>query len=143
MLLIDIHSHVVHLPSSLLLLLPSPSHPLLLLPFPPPSSSSSLPGIILPAVPRVPLESPASSEMNEEEESPDADYDMDDYDSEEEKRKKKRRPPPKSNRSSSGGGATVRPSRSNDVANDRPFHCTGELVDSRDVSRMIRMVVTF
>ena len=89
---------------------------------PTPSSCS---GIILPAVPRVPLESPASSEMNEEEESPDADYDIDDYDSEEEKRKKKRRPPPKSNRSSSGGGTTIRPSRSNDVANDRPFHCTG------------------
>lgn len=81
-------------------------------------------GIILPVVPRVPLESPGSSEMNEEEESPDADYDLDDYDSEEEKRKKKRRPPPKSNRSS--GVATTRHTRSSEAANDRPFLCTGE-----------------
>lgn len=81
-------------------------------------------GIIMPAVPRIPLESPASSEMNEEDESPDADYDLEDYDSEEEKRKKKRRPPPKSNRSSGGGVAPPRPSRSSDVANDKPFHCS-------------------
>lgn len=66
--------------------------------------------------------------MNEEEESPDADFDMDDYDSEEERRKKKRRPPPKTSRSSGGGGvATTRSSRSNDVSNDKPFHCAGEL----------------
>ena len=81
----------------------------------------------MPAVPRIPLESPASSEMNEEDESPDADYDLEDYDSEEEKRKKKRRPPPKSNRSSGGGVAPPRPSRSSDVANDKPFHCSGKV----------------
>lgn len=82
-------------------------------------------GIILPAVPRVPLESPASSELNEEEESPDADYDLDDYDSEEEKRnKKKRRPPPKSSKSS--GAAPARTTRSSDATNDKPFLCTGE-----------------
>ena len=75
-------------------------------------------------VPRVPLESPASSELNEEEESPDADYDLDDYDSEEEKRKKKRRPPPKSSKSS--GAAPARTTRSSDTANDKPFLCTGE-----------------
>lgn len=75
-------------------------------------------------MPRVPLESPGSSEMNEEEESPDADYDLDDYDSEEEKRKKKRRPPPKSNRSS--GVATTRPTRSSEASNDRPYLCTSE-----------------
>ena len=76
-------------------------------------------------VPRVPLESPASSELNEEEESPDADYDLDDYDSEEEKRKKKRRPPPKSSKSS--GATPARTTRSSDAANDKPFLCTGEL----------------
>ena len=82
-------------------------------------------GIILPVVPRVPLESPASSELNEEEESPDADYDLDDYDSEEEKRKKKRRPPPKSTKSS--GVAPTRSTRSSDAAaSDKPFLCTGE-----------------
>lgn len=81
-------------------------------------------GILLPVVPRVPLESPASSELNEEEESPDADYDLDDYDSEEEKRKKKRRPPPKSSKSS--GATPARTTRSSDTANDRPFLCTGE-----------------
>ena len=76
-------------------------------------------------VPRVPLESPASSELNEEEESPDADYDLDDYDSEEEKRKKKRRPPPKSTKSS--GVAPTRTTRSSDTAaSDKPFLCTGE-----------------
>ena len=84
----------------------------------------TLVGIILPVVPRVPLESPASSELNEEEESPDADYDLDDYDSEEEKRKKKRRPPPKSSKSS--GAAPARTTRSSDAANDKPFLCTGE-----------------
>ena len=84
----------------------------------------ALVGIILPVVPRVPLESPASSELNEEEESPDADYDLDDYDSEEEKRKKKRRPPPKSSKSS--GAAPARTTRSSDTANDKPFLCTGE-----------------
>lgn len=78
----------------------------------------------MPVVPRVPLESPGSSEMNEEEESPDADYDLDDYDSEEEKRKKKRRPPPKSNRSS--GVATTRHTRSSEASNDRPYICTSE-----------------
>ena len=81
-------------------------------------------GLILPVVPRVPLESPASSEMNEEEESPDADYDLEDYDSEEEKRKKKRRPPPKSSKSS--GVAPARLTRSSDASNDKPFLCSGE-----------------
>lgn len=63
--------------------------------------------------------------MNEEDESPDADYDLDDYDSEEEKRKKKRRPPPKSNRSS-GGAAPTRVTRSSEATNDKPFLCSGE-----------------
>jgi hypothetical protein len=80
-------------------------------------------------VPRVPLESPASSELNEEEESPDADYDLEDYDSEEEKRKKKRRPPPKSNKSS--GVVPTRTTRSSDAATDKPFLCTGEKIDSK------------
>lgn len=101
---------------------------------PPPFLSFSLPlllflslhaGVIIPVVPRVPLESPVSSEMNEEDESPDADYDLDDYDSEEEKRKKKRRPPPKSNRSS-GGAAPTRVTRSSEATNDKPFLCSGE-----------------
>ena len=62
--------------------------------------------------------------MNEEEESPDADYDLEDYDSEEEKRKKKRRPPPKTNRTSAV--ASTRLTRSSDVTNDKPFLCSGE-----------------
>lgn len=87
-------------------------------------SSLLLTGIIIPAVAaRVPLESPASSEMNEEEESPDADYDLDDYDSEEEKKKRKRRPAPKSSRSSAVTPARLtRPSESN----DKPFLCSGK-----------------
>ena len=64
--------------------------------------------------------------MNEEDESPDADYDLEDYDSEEEKKKKKRRPPPKSSKSS--GTAPARTTRSSEAANDKPFLCTGEHV---------------
>lgn len=52
----------------------------------------SLPGVTLPGVVRVPLESPVSSEMNEEEESPDADLDyLDEYDSEEEKKQRRKK----------------------------------------------------
>ena len=46
----------------------------------------------MPVSVRVALESPVSSEMNEEEESPDADLDfMDEYDSEEERKQRKRK----------------------------------------------------
>ena len=48
--------------------------------------------VVLPPTVRVALESPVSSELNEEEESPEADLDyLDEYDSEEERKLKKRR----------------------------------------------------
>jgi len=49
-------------------------------------------GVVMPASTRVPLESPASSEMNEEDESPEADLDyLDEYDSEEERRQRRKK----------------------------------------------------
>ena len=78
----------------------------------------------MPVSVRVPLESPVSSEMNEEEESPDADLDyLDEYDSEEERKtKRKKRPPTRvrssvPTRSTRGGGG--------DTTGDKPFLCTG------------------
>ena len=56
----------------------------------PPSPSLSL-GLAMPAGSRVLLESPASSELNEEDESPEVEVDfMDDYDSEEERKQRRR-----------------------------------------------------
>lgn len=76
---------------------------------------------------RAALESPGSSELNEDEESPepDADY-MEEYDSEEErKQKKKKRPPPKS-RSSVGNNVshTSVPRSSKGTDHDKPFPCS-------------------
>lgn len=49
-------------------------------------------GVVMPVSTRVALESPVSSEMNEEDESPEADLDyLDEYDSEEERRQRKKR----------------------------------------------------
>ena len=49
-------------------------------------------GVVMPVSARVPLESPVSSEVNEEEESPEADLDyLEDYDSEEERRQRKKK----------------------------------------------------
>ena len=49
-------------------------------------------GVVMPVSARVALESPVSSEMNEEDESPEADLDyLDEYDSEEERRQRKKR----------------------------------------------------
>lgn len=76
---------------------------------------------------RPPLESPGSSELNEEEESPEPDGDyMDEYDSEEEKKlKRKKRPPPKM-RSTVGNNvsssSTTRSTKGTD--NDKPFPCS-------------------
>lgn len=75
---------------------------------------------------RATLESPGSSELNEEESpEPDADY-MEDYDSEEERKlKRKRRPPPKI-RSSIGNNvnssSATRSAKGTD--NDKPFPCS-------------------
>lgn len=72
------------------------------------------------------LESPGSSELNEEESpEPDADY-MEEYDSEEERKlKKKKRPPPKI-RSTVGNNvnssSTTRSTKAAD--NDKPFPCS-------------------
>lgn len=82
-------------------------------------------GFHAPATVRSVLESPGSSELNEEEESPEPDVDyMDDYDSDEErKNKKKKRPPPKmkNNSSISSTTSTTRSTRASD--NDKPFLC--------------------
>ena len=49
-------------------------------------------GVAMPAGARVVLESPGSSEMNEEDESPEMDLDyLDEYDSEEERKQKKKK----------------------------------------------------
>ena len=49
-------------------------------------------GVVMPVSARVALESPVSSEMNEEDESPEADLDyLDEYDSEEARRQRKKR----------------------------------------------------
>lgn len=79
------------------------------------------------------LESPVSSELNEEDDSPEPDVDyMEDYDSEEDrKQKKKKRPPPKI-RNNSGNSttanasttSTTRSARSTD--NDKPFLCNSK-----------------
>ena len=73
------------------------------------------------------LESPGSSELNEEEESPepDADY-MEEYDSEEDrKQKKKRRPPPKVRSSVGNNVNNSSITRSSKAAeNDKPFPCS-------------------
>ncbi len=81
--------------------------------------------------PSLSLESPGSSELNEEEESPEPDVDyMDEYDSEEEKKqKRKKRPPPKIRSSSSTNNVpslNTRTSRAGE--NDKPFFCNCESV---------------
>ncbi len=84
--------------------------------------------------PRTAIESPGSSELNEEEDSPEPDVDyMDEYDSEEErKQKRKKRPPPKirGNAVTTTLPTTASVSRSGGTAkggdNDKPFLCTGE-----------------
>lgn len=90
------------------------------------STDSFLPSVVVgPVSVRAALESPGSSELNEEEDSPepDADY-MDEYDSEEErKQKKKKRPPPKI-RSSVGNNVNVSLSRSTKGTDDKPFPCS-------------------
>lgn len=81
--------------------------------------------VVGPVSVRPALESPGSSELNEEEDSPepDADY-MDEYDSEEErKQKKKKRPPPKI-RSSVGNNVNASLSRSTKGTDDKPFPCS-------------------
>jgi hypothetical protein len=76
---------------------------------------------------RVVLESPGSSELNEEE-SPEADADyLDEYDSEEERKlKKKRRPPPKirSNVGNSVNSSSSSSTRSSKAVDDKPFPCS-------------------
>lgn len=75
---------------------------------------------------RAVLESPGSSELNDEESpEPDVDY-MEEYDSEEERKlKKKRRPPPKvrssvgNNVNSSSATRSAKP-----TDNDKPFPCS-------------------
>lgn len=78
---------------------------------------------------RTALESPVSSELNEEEESPEPDGDYyDEYDSDEERRqKKKRRPAPKT-RSMNATTVTATTTRSNrmGVDSDKPFLCNGQ-----------------
>ena len=81
--------------------------------------------------PSLSLESPGSSELNEEEESPEPDVDyMDEYDSEEEKKqKRKKRPPPRIRGSSTNNSVTTlntRASKSGDT--DKPFLCNCESV---------------
>lgn len=72
---------------------------------------------------RTVLESPGSSEMNEEESpEPDADY-MEEYDSEEERKLKKRKRPPPKVRSSIGNNiSATRSAKATD--NDKPFPCS-------------------
>ena len=81
--------------------------------------------------PSLSLESPGSSELNEEEDSPEPDVDyIEDYDSEEEKKlKRKKRPPPKIRGNSTNNNVasvSTRASRSGD--NDKPFLCNCESV---------------
>ena len=75
---------------------------------------------------RTTLESPGSSELNEEEESPepDADY-MEEYDSEEErKQKKKKRPPPKIRNNIGNNVSNSSLARSTKGTDDKPFPCS-------------------
>lgn len=70
------------------------------------------------------MESPGSSELNEEDDSPEPDGDyMEEYDSEEERKlKKKKRPPPKvRSNSANNTPLTTRSARTGD--NDKPFLC--------------------
>ena len=73
---------------------------------------------------RVAVESPVSSELNEEEESPEPDVDyLDDYDSEEERKQKRRKGFSKKTRSTAvTTTAITRPIRDN----DKPFLCNGQ-----------------
>lgn len=75
--------------------------------------------------PSLSLESPGSSELNEEEESPEPDVDyMEDYDSEEEKKqKKKKRPPPRNRGTSANNNVAVQNTRSSKSSDDKPFPC--------------------
>jgi len=89
--------------------------------------SGFLPPVVTGAVNvRTTLESPGSSELNEEEESPepDADY-MEEYDSEEErKQKKKKRPPPKIRNNIGNNVSNSSLARSTKGTDDKPFPCS-------------------
>lgn len=75
--------------------------------------------VVMPVSARVPLESPVSSEVNEEEESPEADLDyLEDYDSEEERRLRKKK------KSSSKSRPAVIPQRSSSREQDKPYVCS-------------------
>ncbi|CAI8017840.1 Zinc finger protein DPF3 [Geodia barretti] len=81
----------------------------------------SVVGVVMPVGSKVVLESPGSSEHNEEEESPELDMDyLEDYDSDEEKRPHRKKKRPSSGRSRQPPAST-RSSRASD--HDKPFLC--------------------
>ena len=86
--------------------------------------------------PSLSLESPGSSELNEEEESPEPDVDyMDEYDSEEEKKqKKKKRPPPKIRSSTTNNVTPLNTRASKAVENDKPYLCNCKAFSSADMT---------
>ena len=72
------------------------------------------------------LESPGSSELNDEEESPEPDVDyLDEYDSEEERKQRRRkRPLPKTRIATTSTANTRSSTRAGDT--DKPFLCSGK-----------------